>query len=392
MSTLHILLASGENLPNLIPAIAKLESDPGFKAHSALILTSAAMREQAQILKAALESAGVNNIRIDPEECPDHELSQMRQWARTKVDEIAGNYHDSRRILNLTGGNKLMTLAFFEAFQGGQTEIVYCDTEHNRIEFIRGDKAALKLPVNILKLKSYLAAQGYGLREDDTDVKSIQARRELTGKLAEAAPRINGLIQALNQAFSEFERNASGTVLTDRFGSEEKKLLADIQELHLLEGATLKDIGAARYLGGGWLEEWCWLAGEELEQGDPGKRLQRDRWGIGQKIDAIGNRRQQQYPLNELDAVFIHRNRMLLIECKTGVQLSDQGKSQDILNKLEALGKHVSGRLDTKWLLTARPIQQNSQALERAERYGIRLVKPEELKNLKEMVRTWMTR
>jgi hypothetical protein len=394
MTTLHIMLASGENLPNLIPAIANLPNDLTFKANAALILTSKFMREKARTLKMALEFTGVNTVSVHPDDCPDHDLAQLRQWAKARAEEIAGNYHDNRRIVNLTGGNKLMTLAFFEAFQGKTTELIYCDTEHDRIEYLRDDQADPRLPVNILKLKPYLAAQGFRLRENDTDVQGIRQRTDLTRKLAEAAPRISGLIQALNGAFFEYDKPGAlvGIVETDRLNPEEKNLLADIQQLNLLEGRQLKKASAARYLGGGWLEEWCWVIGQELEQADPGRRLSRDRWGISQKIDAFENTRATLYPLNELDTVFIHRNRMLLIECKTGVQLSETGKGQDILNKLEALGQHVSGRLNTKWLLTARSLSPNAQVKQRAEHYGIRIVKPEELKNLKTMVQEWMTR
>ena len=151
---------------------------------------------------------------------------------------------------------------------------------------------------------------------------------------------------------------------------------------------------ASSYLGGGWLEEWCWLAGKELEQGEKGRRLHRTRWGINLKIDPWDGSSVQAgdaYPLNELDAAFVHRNRMLLIECKSGQQVSDPGEGQDILNKLEALGKHVGGRLDTKWLLSARRIDSGKQVWQRAQKYGIRIVPPEDLGNLKAEVLTWMT-
>ena len=82
---------------------------------------------------------------------------------------------------------------------------------------------------------------------------------------------------------------------------------------------------------------------------------------------------------------------MLLIECKSGVQISERGESQSILNKLETLGKHVAGRLDTKWLLTARRIDRNTQALQRAKEYKIQIIKPDELVNLKNTILGWMT-
>jgi hypothetical protein len=83
---------------------------------------------------------------------------------------------------------------------------------------------------------------------------------------------------------------------------------------------------------------------------------------------------------------------MLLIECKTGRQISDRDESQQILNKLDALGDQFGGRLSTRWLLTARTISSNRQAMERARRYGIHIVEPQKLIHLKEKVQEWMTR
>ncbi|GHU08163.1 hypothetical protein AGMMS50225_06290 [Betaproteobacteria bacterium] len=398
MTTLHILLASGENLPNLIPAIAPIQNDASFKAGAVLILTSAAMRTRAQILKYGLEATGLKNVSIYPEDCPDHGLVEITNWAEVRAKEIAANYYDDRRILNLTGGNKLMTIAFLEAFQNRGFEIVYCDTEHHHIEYIRPlERRAPVLPVNILKLPVYLAAQGYQLREEHPDVTGIQAREALTRKLVADAPGAERLIRALNQAFFEYndKNNLSASVQTERLNAKEKELLQTIRESGLIKPSGFQNEAAAGYLGGGWLEEWCWIIGKELEQGEPGKRLQDDRWGINLKIDPAGQAiipGRNQYSLNELDAVFVHRNRMLLIECKTGAQISEAGKGQNILNKLETLGKHVSGRLDTKWLLTARRIDRNSQVLKRAEGYQIRIIAPEDLIHLKEEIQKWMTR
>jgi hypothetical protein len=81
---------------------------------------------------------------------------------------------------------------------------------------------------------------------------------------------------------------------------------------------------------------------------------------------------------------------MLIVECKTGTQLSEKGKSQDILNKLEVLGEHTAGKFSTKWLLSARTVP-SGQILERAQRYRINIVPPNELVNLKAQLQKWMT-
>ncbi|MDR1647049.1 MAG: DUF1887 family protein, partial [Zoogloeaceae bacterium] len=328
MTTLHILLASGENLPNLIPAIANLQDDPGFKANSALILTSKEMHTRAQILKAALEYAGVHIVSIHPEDCPDHDLCQIRQWARTRADEISANYHDARRILNLTGGTKLMTIAFLGAFQSRSAEIIYCDTEHSRIEYINGNRDNPMLPVNILKLDTYLAAQGYRLRVAAPDDNVIGKRAALTRRLVDAAPRNERVIQELNRVWYEYneKKNLHACVAPHKLSGKEKDLIDEIKQFGLLDTACcFRDEAAARYLGGGWLEEWCWCIGKELEKNAPGKCLESDCWGVSLRIDPFdaANIPGKNYSLNELDAVYIHRNRMLLIECKTGTQISD---------------------------------------------------------------------
>jgi hypothetical protein len=391
MTTLHIMLASGENLPNLIPAITS-----AFKADVALILTSADMRNRAQILKSALEFSGVRRTSIHSEDCPDRNVQEIRVWAEARADEIVASYRDSRRILNLTGGTKLMMLAFLEAFRNRGMEAIYCDTDHGHIEYLYTNRQASSLPVNVLKLKSCLAAQGYKFREKTPDAEGLESRKELTQRLVAHAPRIEKLIQKLNGAWYEYDarRNLQATVAVGGLDGEEKRLLETMRDLDLLDArGVFRNEMAARYLGGGWLEEWCWQVGRDLEGGEEGKRLRHDRWGIGLEIEPFDAPRipGKNFLLNELDAVIVHRNRMLLIECKTGTQIADQSQSQHILNKLDALGDQFGGRLSTRWLLTARQIRPDAQARERARRYRIRIIEPRELILLKEKVQEWMT-
>lgn len=392
----HIMLASGENLPNLIPALA-----PALKAGSVFILASNAMRANADKLRHGLHAAGLPESHIHLRHaCPDHDLAAILRWAQQCAADIAAEYPAARLILNLTGGNKLMTVGFLQAFRPC-AEIIYCDTEHSRIDYFHPvGRAGEKLPVNLLGLAPYLAAQGFRLRPESPDTTGILARQQLTRTLVDRAPRIKHFIGALNRAAFFHRENRPDRARLDTPGHAKDRELVDLMvDLGVLKktGHHLAIAGdaAASYLGGGWLEEWCWLVGKALEQGEAGKRLHANRWGINLKIDpwnqpVIPGR--NQHPLNELDAVFIHRNRMLLVECKSGVQISERGESQDILNKLETLGKHVAGRLDTKWLLTARQIDRNTQALQRAADYGIRIVKPDELADLESAILRWMTR
>lgn len=392
----HVVLASGENLPNVIPALAS-----PMKAQQVVILASRTMAQTAVMLRHGLLRSGLDkrSVRIHPEGCPDHDLKTILHWARERAAELHAEYRTDRLILNLTGGNKLMTVAFQQAFRAC-AEIVYCDTERDRIDYFHPlAQTPEKLPVDLLRLESYLAVQGYSLRQEEPDATGIEQRAELTRQLVCHAPEAQTLLGHLNFAVKRYiERRPLDARVQPQPAGPGKEIVDRMVELKLLDaaenGLRVASERASRYLGGGWLEEWCWLVGKELEQGDKGRRLHRNRWGINLKIDPWDGARVgagDAYPLNELDAAFVHRNRMLLIECKSGQQISDPGKGQDILNKLEALGKHVGGRLDTKWLLSARRIGSEKQAWQRAQKYGIRIVPPENLRELKNAVLTWMT-
>jgi hypothetical protein len=80
---------------------------------------------------------------------------------------------------------------------------------------------------------------------------------------------------------------------------------------------------------------------------------------------------------------------MLIVECKTGRQLGDDDKSQNILNRLEVLGEHAAGRFAEKLLLTT---ENNIDATtaERARQYRIRVIKAGELPDLKRILLAWM--
>lgn len=392
---IQICIASGETLPNLIPAITD-----EFKANHMLILASGRMQAAAVRLKHGLEIAGISPDRIQIKiNCPDHNLADISTYAQHLASELNADNPGARFVLNLTGGTKPMAAGLMQAFRP-YAEIVYCDTEHSRIEYFHPiGKVPTKLAVNLLKRDTYLAAQGFKLRPDTTDLTGIAARADATRALVGKTSRIERLIGQLNSAAYQF-RSGKPHHATLEYPSNatEKKLIDMLLYANLLKtpnknNLSIADETAAIYLGGGWLEEWCWIVGKALEGGEPGKRLHANRWGINLKIDPFDQVQipgRNHYALNELDAVFVHRNRLLLIECKSGVQISERAESQDILNKLEVLGKHVGGRLDTKWLLTARSIDRNEHAKQRAKRYGIRIIKPDELVNLQTLIQQWM--
>ena len=319
-------------------------------------------------------------------------MAAIITWANQLIERLHNGQPDHRFILNLTGGNKLMSIGLLQALRPWY-EAVYCDTANDNLEFLHPpSKSAVPLAPDLLNVKLYLAAQGFSVRDAQRDGLALDKRSAITVWLANNVRLLENFVRNLNAAAGYYDpkdKSRQNPLLPPARGQVEE------EAVKLLTGADLlEDAGGrirvpekhADYLRGGWLEEYCWAIGRELEREG---LIKRSRFDINVKIDPIDQTRPDRYPLNELDAVFVHRNRMLIIECKTGAQLGDDSKSQTILNRLEVLGEHAAGRFSEKFLLTTEN-RIDVKTAERAKQYRIRILSAGELPKLKRHVLDWM--
>lgn len=86
---------------------------------------------------------------------------------------------------------------------------------------------------------------------------------------------------------------------------------------------------------------------------------------------------------NELDCVAAHRNRLLLVECKTG----GLDEAAGVVYKLDSIA-HDMGLFQQRLLVSARPLSEAARA--RAQAGGIALVEAAQLGQLRDTVRQWM--
>jgi len=384
----YLCLVSDQSLQNLLPT--RVES---MTPDRCVLLVSTEMKRKGaeKRLRHALAQSGLKQIDL-VDDTPDHDVAAIIAWGNRLIARLRGEHPDHRFVLNLTGGNKLMSIGLLQALRPW-CEAIYCDTANDSLETLHPPgKGAVALAPDLLNVKLYLAAQGFSVRNEARDGMALDKRREITRWLANNARPLEDFIRRLNGAAAYHEPNnktSQSPNLAPPRGQIEEDAVSRLTKAGLLEeagGRTRVPAAHASYLRGGWLEEYCWAVGRELE----GEGLiKRARFDIGVKIDPIEQTRPDRYPLNELDAVFVHRNRMLIIECKTGAQLGDEGKSQSILNRLEVLGEHAAGRFAEKFLLTTQS-RIDAKTAERARQYRIRVVSADELPKLRQLVGEWM--
>lgn len=397
-----VCLASEQIMQNSLPALR-------LRPQHVVIASSDAepARHGAERVYQVLRAAGwpEGTVRI-VEHTPDHDLGQVSRFARELAATLQRGYPGLPIDLNASGGTKVMSFGFLGAL-AGLGDPWYCDTRHSLLEHLGGG-ASLELPADMLRLTDVLQMQGYRVVTDPTwdslFVNRAAARAELTDRLASEAPQLNGFFGYLNrlarEALPQTRPDGHVTRALRREIIAERPLFRNSHELaDAFQQAGVwqwdgehrflfADEAAARYAGGGWLEEWVWLTFARLQADGV---IPDGYWGSNVRIDA--GQGIPEMAGNELDAALVWRNHLLVLECKTGVQISTEGGSQAILNRLDSLRRHVGGAMGETWLLTARRLQSGAgcAARERARAYRIRLIEPEQLLALRAEICDWMT-
>jgi CRISPR-associated protein Csx16 len=197
----HLCLVSDQSLQNLLPTRIQ-----AYMPNRCILLVSAEMRHKGahKRLHHALEQAGCKRIET-VEDAPDHNIGEIVTWGNRVIARLRAENPDHRYILNLTGGNKLMTVGLLQALRRW-CEAIYCDTANDRLEILHPPgKGVVPLAPDLINVKLYLAAQGFAIRNEVPDGIQLDRRRDLTVWLAHNAGRLQDFIRQLNGAAAYYE-------------------------------------------------------------------------------------------------------------------------------------------------------------------------------------------
>jgi hypothetical protein len=387
----HVVLVSDQVMQNLIPVLMERPQ------RVFLVVTAEMARRRAdQRLRRQLRQADAE--LVDCSDCPDADFTRIQAFAQQVAEQVINAGADADIVLNATGGNKLMSIAFVEAFRGIASRILYTDTAHRRIEYLPAAidaQAPAPTPMtDVLDVPGYLRAQGFqfrGAASDDVDwqqrAEARKAACKFLGKHIGDA-HLQQFVGALN-AFAD-------KALERIPDADEERLAAPVQSFTrpprgrwaeamdaLTQAGVLdwtpgseylrfRDATAAQFARGGWLEEYAYHVVHDAGVHDA-------------RLGVTGAWDNEQAMANEFDVLACHLNQLLFIECKT-LRYRDQNDN-DIAYKLDSLGEDARGLFGSTWLLSAR--EPTDTLIARARRARIRLVSPAELQRLRELVRGW---
>jgi len=360
----------------------------------AMLVVTNSMKKRGEELKALLKVAPQPPEKVQRLHLKDHEgYASLLQQAEALLDKLLGDGVQSI-TLNLTGGTKLMSMAFAEAGQAvlrmhEAVHLEYVDTQHSRIERIRGRQSSAVPMRALLGVREAVLASGKadaGCASASALFQQQMQRTPLHDLLLDGSPE---LITELNSMCMDMEVLHDGKKRLDSkwldvaASRPEKGMFALVEskenlnkilwkslegqlglQLHaqgvLLAPPNRSDgrliLQLARpseidYLKGGWLE--AHLA-SIIAATAP------DDWACGVQVGAEKGKN------NEIDAIVACSNRTLLVEVKTAIlnreSLQSDGKAsskaQDTLYKLDSIGHGLARNFNNNWLVSARPLSE----------------------------------
>lgn len=372
----HVVLVSAQATPNLTPAL-----DEELKPCRMVLVTSPDMRRQADALAGVVRRRGIAVERLDIVDAYDYagvEDAMLGWLSAHEGDNVA---------LNITGGTKLMAMAAQSVFGGNGKPIFYVNVETDDVHFLGRRDMAHRLEARV-KLRDYLEAHGYRFSANPGRPNIRAELRDLTDRLIDRVESAGAALGRLNWLAQEAKGSLRSPPLDegqrDPFALRDViDLFAEARLLRSVDGRLVfADEAARAFVNGGWLEFHVHRALSDLA---PGEQITDHALNL-EVVAPDGKTR------NELDAAFLHGNRLHIVETKSSnlatVGASGDDKATEAIYKLETLLK--LGGLRTRAMLVDYRGKLSAADRTRAAASRIRIVSGAQLKQFKGELRNWI--
>lgn len=382
---IHVCLVSAQAAPNLLPIL-----DSAFKPKKAIFLVSKTMKQRAEYLAKTFEKL---NVKVKLKNISDEFNFGLME---DEIFKLVEEYENESIALNVTGGTKLMSIAAENAFSALGKPIFYIDTDSNHILFISKNEEQKWLPNLEMKAKNkidiYLSAYGSTVLSTQNPIErkkylpAIEPFIKNYDNYTQVIPLLNlhATLSQSNGYKSEYTKDNKKTGKLD-----ELLLGLDYQGLLNYDGQTIdfKNREIKTFLNGGWLEDYTYFQLKEIANIEDiacGADVANPKFKLGKNEYNSENKGNK----NEFDIVFMAKNKLHIIECKTQLMDKNGGiKADDILYKLETL-KDYGGLMTKKCLVSYFDVPE--QVKNRANFLNIEIIQGKDLQRLKSKVQEWI--
>ncbi|MFN3713615.1 MAG: Card1-like endonuclease domain-containing protein [Alcanivoracaceae bacterium] len=382
---IHLCVITGQALANLIPLLQE-------KPEHVVLMYSDDMADAARQFESTLGKAGFRPEQIFRYPyLPLHPYEAISLYAMEVREDLRQKHPEACLTWNATGGTKLMALAIRDALDDSD-RIIYLDTREGLLEELRPDPGAPPLN-SVLTPEIYLHALGKIRRhaKSDSDFwrENAKHRRASALHFSRNIQNLESLVQLLNRSLQANVGKQCFPV--SKVSRDWRKMLELLQSAGLVEWdgshdteISVPSADAASWLTGGWLEEYVWHVAHELGF---------DHVESSVKFGDLRLRKDGED--NEIDVLILHKNRLLIVECKSGYMGSNSQKDSGIIYRLDSVADQAGGQQVTKLLVSAQPLEHETRqgrkvnTRARAEAVHIHTLASEQLLQLETQLKHW---
>jgi hypothetical protein len=291
-----ISLVSDQTIPN-VELIKEFQND--INEH--VLISSKQTKEQ---MKWIINSTGIKN----------HKHIEVDAFDINDIEQKLRNYEfeDCDYILNITGGTKLMIIAFLDFFKNLGASIYYLTGQN--LQYIKIFPAIGKRDLHLryrLSLEEYLLAYGFEFNYSQPYKDFYQSKKVLDYYLNNCSK------EDFKESINEIRQRRGKTL---DFANS-LNILGFLSEINYTIPSNKKlNKYDTKYLSGDWFEEYVFYK-------------IKDELNLNEVEIATGVNLQKKGSPNEIDVLFVYKNKLYIIECKTSIfdiRILPNGKSKEI--------------------------------------------------------------
>lgn len=380
---IHLVFADREMTPNLGPVL-----DERLIVKQVIIIYREHLLENAKRLEKLYQDHHLKVSLIAL--APSFEIDDMI----SALSEIVNGYPNDNIAINLSGADKMLTLAAYKAFEETEVGIYYLLPNYQLTWLQPEENPTINIADNIM-LEEFLEAHGI---EHSKPVCLTPSQADFANGLVNAIQKIILEHKALRlyQRFSTLHARGKRIKLIKR---EDKYYLNEVNpnsqhKAHLLVGLLKKlqnhnivqltqhqdelipeierDTWKRTFFEGGWLEYLTYRTVMEL------------RSEISKIKDvAFGVKLERHNAFDEADVLFIANNQLFLVECKTGANANINLH----LQRLDSLKTRLGGVSAHALLITTENIGDNQH---KAQLLNVGIIDGKSLHNIKNKLKEWI--
>lgn len=366
MKNAVIILISDQTVPNIL-FLKWFASGHKGEDNTIYFVSTEKMEEnnKSQCIVSTLNQIA-KQMKVESPVILDDENS-LPMIQRNVQEKISSEY--DRFYLNITGGNKLMSLAVYMLFNANPKSIIYYQPIGKSLQQISPEFEEYELG-KIMSVNEYMNAYGINISPAGKCVKEEDFYKnilEIVNKNKAGRSQIHDLIddkKFFKRHLEDGKRYDLTNLPVDKLSAMDKKVVPETMQKTVADfGFDFHNVGIdeLKYISGGWFEEFVYYKVMREKNLSPKK--------IALNVYLTNSKKVR----NELDVVYIENNALRVIECKSFI--NEKGQKvllTDTIYKIQAL-KSQFGLSVKSYLYTLSPITE-PQFTERAKTFDIEIV------------------